>query len=73
MKRSNSKYTTTIEEYIQSKKANPPKRIKQIKTRKEKLNGFELLDEDIEVYPINSEMKTEINFPRNIIDNRNSY
>ena len=70
MKRTN-RYTTTVEEHIQEKTTNYPKKKKMANPRSEHLENFKVLDDDTEVYLYdNGEPVEFIDFPRviNLID-----
>ena len=62
MKRSN-KRIESVESKIASISQSPPKKKEPNKLRKEKLDGFEKIEKDEEVYLFQSDMKTEFDFP----------
>jgi len=61
MKRPN--HSQTIEEHLQYKKHQLPKQKKLNGPRKEKIDGFEVLDDNLEIYMNESGLITEFDFP----------
>ena len=57
-------HNVSIEEYLQSKQNNLPKKKKLNGPRSNRIDGFELLGEDKEVCLTPSDLKTEFDFPK---------
>lgn len=58
-----NRYTLSVEEHLNAKKQNPPKKKRANTPRVDAIDGFELMDDDIEPALFQSDLKTEFQFP----------